>query len=44
MRETHGNKVRASRRLGLSRMQLYTRLRKYGLETPAASAITPANL
>jgi transcriptional regulator with PAS, ATPase and Fis domain len=36
MRETHGNKVRASQRLGLSRMQLYTRLRKYGLETQVA--------
>ena len=33
MRETSGNKVQASRRLGISRMQLYTRLRKYGLET-----------
>ncbi len=36
MSETQGNKVRASRRLGLSRMQLYTRLRKYGLDTRAA--------
>jgi transcriptional regulator with PAS, ATPase and Fis domain len=32
MRETHGNKVHASRKLGLSRIQLYSRLRKYGLE------------
>jgi transcriptional regulator with PAS, ATPase and Fis domain len=32
MRETNGNKLHASRRLGISRMQLYTRLRKYGLE------------
>src|SRR5262249_13860472 len=32
MRETHGNKVHASRRLGISRTQLYGRLRKYGLE------------
>jgi transcriptional regulator with PAS, ATPase and Fis domain len=32
MRETHGNKAQASRRLGISRMQLYGRLRKYGLE------------
>src|SRR5262245_42083644 len=31
LRETHGNKVHASRKLGISRMQLYTRLRKYGL-------------
>ena len=33
MRETHGNKVHASRRLGISRTRLYGRLRKYGLET-----------
>jgi transcriptional regulator with PAS, ATPase and Fis domain len=33
MRETNGNKVHASRKLGISRMQLYTRLRKYALET-----------
>jgi transcriptional regulator with PAS, ATPase and Fis domain len=38
MRETNGNKVRASQRLGISRMQLYTRLRKYGLGTPNAGA------
>jgi two-component system NtrC family response regulator len=31
MRETQGNKVNASRKLGISRMQLYGRLRKYGL-------------
>src|SRR4030095_16677524 len=36
MRETSGNKVQASRRLGISRMQLYTRLRKYGLEDAAS--------
>jgi len=35
MREADGNKVRAARQLGISRMQLYTRLRKFGLETPA---------
>jgi transcriptional regulator with PAS, ATPase and Fis domain len=35
IRETNGNKVQASRRLGISRMQLYGRLRKYGLETQA---------
>jgi transcriptional regulator with PAS, ATPase and Fis domain len=35
MRETNGNKVYASRKLGISRMQLYGRLRKYGLEAPA---------
>ena len=37
MRETSGNKVQASRRLGISRMQLYTRLRKYGLETAVSA-------
>jgi transcriptional regulator with PAS, ATPase and Fis domain len=36
MQETKWNKLRASRKLGISRMQLYTRLRKYGLENPAA--------
>ncbi len=36
MRETNGNKVHASRKLGISRMQLYGRLRKYGLETGTA--------
>ena len=35
MREANGNKVQASRQLGISRMQLYGRLRKYGLETQA---------
>jgi len=35
MRETNGNKVHASRKLGISRMQLYGRLRKYGLEAHA---------
>jgi transcriptional regulator of acetoin/glycerol metabolism len=38
MRETNGNKVQASRRLGISRMQLYGRLRKYGLEPRAVEA------
>jgi len=37
LQETNGNKVQASRRLGISRMQLYGRLRKYGLDTDAAS-------
>ena len=32
MRETGGNKVKAAKRLGLSRTQLYVRLRKYGLD------------
>jgi DNA-binding NtrC family response regulator len=35
LREANGNKVQASRKLGISRMQLYTRLRKYGLEIQA---------
>ena len=39
MRETNGNKVQASRRLGISRMQLYGRLRKYGLETGAEPSV-----
>jgi transcriptional regulator with PAS, ATPase and Fis domain len=32
MREVNGNKSRAARQLGISRTQLYFRLRKYGLE------------
>ena len=32
MRDTDGNKARAARQLGISRMQLYTRLRKFGFE------------
>jgi DNA-binding NtrC family response regulator len=39
MREANGNKVQASRRLGISRMQLYSRRRKYGLEAPGAPAV-----
>ena len=31
MRDVNGNKVKASRELGISRTQLYSRLRKYGL-------------
>jgi len=30
MRDADGNKVRAAKQLGISRMQLYTRLRKFG--------------
>ena len=32
MREADGNKVRAAKQLGISRMQLYTRLRKFGFK------------
>ena len=32
LREVHGNKVRAARKLGITRTQLYSRLKKYGLE------------
>ena len=39
MGETKGNKMQASRKLGISRMQLYTRLRKYGLDTQDARAV-----
>jgi transcriptional regulator with PAS, ATPase and Fis domain len=39
MREANGNKAQASRKLGISRMQLYSRLRKYGLEAPGAPAV-----
>ncbi len=33
MRETGGNKVRAAKQLGITRTQLYGRLRKYGFES-----------
>jgi two-component system NtrC family response regulator len=33
LRETSGNKVRAAKQLGITRTQLYGRLRKYGLES-----------
>jgi DNA-binding NtrC family response regulator len=39
MLEANGNKVKASRKLGISRMQLYTRLRKYRLETEDTRAL-----
>jgi transcriptional regulator of acetoin/glycerol metabolism len=32
MHATRGNKSRAAKRLGLSRTELYSRLRKYGLD------------
>ena len=35
--QVRGNKSQAAKRLGLTRNQLYERLRKYKLETPAAS-------
>ena len=38
MRDTGGNKSKAARRLGLSRTQLYVRLRKYNLEKPGRSS------
>jgi transcriptional regulator with PAS, ATPase and Fis domain len=34
LRETDWNKAKAARRLGLTRTQLYSRLRRYGLESP----------
>ena len=37
MRETDGNKSRAASRLGLTRTQLYVRLRRYDLERPAVA-------
>jgi DNA-binding NtrC family response regulator len=35
--ETDGNKAKTARRLGLTRTQLYVRLRKYDIEQPVAS-------
>jgi len=37
MRDCHWNKSKAAKRLGLSRTQLYIRLRKYDLEQPPAA-------
>jgi transcriptional regulator with PAS, ATPase and Fis domain len=37
MRDTGGNKVRAAKQLGITRMQLYVRLRKFGFETRQSS-------
>jgi DNA-binding NtrC family response regulator len=37
LRETDGNKAKTARRLGLTRTQLYVRLRKYDIDTPAVS-------
>jgi transcriptional regulator with GAF, ATPase, and Fis domain len=35
LRETDGNKSKTARRLGLTRTQLYVRLRRYGIENVA---------
>jgi DNA-binding NtrC family response regulator len=37
LRETDGNKAKTARRLGLTRTQLYVRLRKYDIDAPALS-------
>jgi DNA-binding NtrC family response regulator len=37
LRETDGNKAKTARRLGLTRTQLYVRLRKYEIDTPPVS-------
>ena len=37
LHECRGNKTKAARRLGLSRTQLYMRIRKYGLEEAAVA-------
>ena len=42
MREADGNKVRAAKQLGISRMQLYTRLRKFGLPSAVIRWLRPA--
>jgi DNA-binding NtrC family response regulator len=38
LQETRWNKAKAARRLGLTRTQLYVRMRKYGLDEPPPSA------
>jgi transcriptional regulator of acetoin/glycerol metabolism len=38
LRDTNGNKSLAARRLGLTRTQLYGRMRKYGLVEAASPA------
>jgi len=42
LEDTAWNKSKAARRLGLSRTQLYWRLRRYGLEDRPAAAAVPA--
>src|SRR5262249_19071888 len=44
MREANWNKVRACRKLGISRTQLYMRLRKHGLEDPAAPVVDASEM
>jgi DNA-binding NtrC family response regulator len=39
LRDVNGNKARAARRLGISRTQLYNRLRKYELATASLARI-----
>jgi transcriptional regulator with PAS, ATPase and Fis domain len=41
MTEVHGNKSKAAKRLGLTRNQLYFRLRKYDIEQPAPPSDEP---
>ena len=38
LHETDGNKSKTARRLGLSRTQLYVRLRKYDIEPPPVAS------
>ncbi|MBV8201746.1 MAG: helix-turn-helix domain-containing protein [Acidobacteria bacterium] len=38
LQETRNNRSRAARLLGISRSQLYYKIQKHGLETPAAAA------
>ena len=42
--QVRGNKSQAAKRLGITRNQLYFRLRKYSLDTPAASFENEAGL
>ena len=42
--QVHGNKSLAAKRLGITRSQLYERLRKYNLEAPASSSDDNAGL
>ena len=42
LRETDWNKSKAARRLGLTRTQLYARLRRHGLDSPIAGGVAVA--